>query len=84
MLMQKHQSKHSLHVMNQRAVVHSLKLILLMVSVDSIEVIKTGVGYGFDPADTFCPKEQYAVLVIKVGLQQHVNDGEYIRTSYRR
>jgi len=46
--------------------------------VDSIEVIKPGVGYGFDPADTFCPKEQYGVLLPKVGLQQHVNDGEYI------
>ena len=46
--------------------------------VDSIEVIKSGVGYGFDPADTFCPKEQYGVLLPKVGLQQHVNDGEYI------
>ena len=46
--------------------------------VDSIEVIKPGVGYGFDPADTFCPKEQYGILLPKVGLQQHVNDGEYI------
>ena len=46
--------------------------------VDSIEVINPGIGYGFDPAETFCPKEQYAILVDKVGLQQHVNDGEYI------
>jgi len=46
--------------------------------VDSIEVVKTGVGYGFDPADTFCPKEQYGVLVNKGGLQEHLNDGEYV------
>ena len=46
--------------------------------VDSIEVTKTGVGYGFDPADTFCPKEQYGVLVDKAGLQEHLNDGEYV------
>ena len=46
--------------------------------VDSIEVINPGIGYGFDPADTFCPKEQYGILVNKVGLQEHVNDGEYI------
>ncbi len=46
--------------------------------VDSIDVINPGIGYGFDPADTFCPKEQYAVLVPKEGLQQHVNDGEYL------
>ena len=39
---------------------------------------KSGIGYGFDPADTFCPKEQYAVTVPKVGLQQFVNDGEYL------
>ena len=46
--------------------------------VDSIEVIKPGVGYGFDPASTYCPNEQYGVLVPKAGLQQHVNNGEYI------
>ena len=46
--------------------------------VDSIEVVKTGVGYGFDPADTFCPKEQYGVLVDKSGLQEHLSDGEYV------
>ena len=46
--------------------------------VESIDVINPGIGYGFDPADTFCPKEQYAVEVPKVGLQQFVNDGEYL------
>ena len=46
--------------------------------VDSVEVLTSGIGYGFDPADTFCPKEQYGVLVDKAGLQQHLNDGEYI------
>ena len=46
--------------------------------IDSVEVLTSGIGYGFDPADTFCPKEQYGVLVDKAGLQQHVNDGEYI------
>ena len=46
--------------------------------VESVDVINPGIGYGFDPADTFCPKEQYAVTVPKVGLQQFVNDGEYL------
>jgi len=46
--------------------------------VNSIEVLNPGIGYGFDPADTFCPKEQYGVLVDKVGLQQHLNNGEFI------
>ena len=52
--------------------------------VESVEVINPGIGYGFDPADTFCPKEQYGVLVKKIGLQEHVNDGEYIEQSYYR
>ena len=46
--------------------------------VDSIEVTNPGIGYGFDPASTFCPNEQYAVLVDKIGLQEHVNDGEFL------
>ena len=46
--------------------------------VDSVEVLKSGIGYGFDPADTFCPKEQYGILVDKLGLQEHLNDGEFI------
>ena len=46
--------------------------------VDSVEVVTHCIGYGFYPADTFCPKEQYGVLVDKAGLQQHLNDGEYI------
>ena len=46
--------------------------------VDSVEVINPGIGYGFDPAETFCPNEQYGILVKKVGLQEHVNDGEFI------
>ena len=46
--------------------------------VESVDVINPGIGYGFDPADTFCPKEQYAVEVPKAGLQQFVNDGEYL------
>tara|TARA_B100001778_G_scaffold313195_1_gene297467 strand:- start:446 stop:2215 length:1770 start_codon:yes stop_codon:yes gene_type:complete len=46
--------------------------------VDSIEVIKPGIGYGFDPATTFCPNEQYGVKVKKTGLTAHVKDGEYI------
>ena len=46
--------------------------------VESIAVTKPGIGYGFDPASTFCPNEQYGVLVSKVGLQEHVNDGEYL------
>ena len=46
--------------------------------VESVDVINPGIGYGFDPADTFCTKEQYAVEVPKAGLQQFVNDGEYL------
>ena len=49
--------------------------------VDSVEVINSGVGYGFDPADTFCPKEQYGVLVPKSLIQAHVSDGEYVEQN---
>ena len=47
--------------------------------VDSVEVLTPGIGYGFDPAETYCPKEQYVITVRKSNLIQHVNDGELIR-----
>jgi len=46
--------------------------------VDSITVKKGGIGYGFDPADTFCPKEQYTALISKQGLVQHLEDGDIL------
>lgn len=46
--------------------------------VDSVTVEKGGIGYGFDPADTYCPKEQYIALVAKAGLVQHVQDGDIL------
>ena len=46
--------------------------------VDSITVKKSGIGYGFDPADTFCPKEQYTAIISKEGLVQHLNDGDIL------
>ena len=49
--------------------------------VDSVTVLTSGIGYGFDPAETFCPKEQYAALVPKAGLVQHVQDGDILMLS---
>ena len=49
--------------------------------VDSVTVLTSGIGYGFDPADTFCPKEQYAALVPKAGLVQYVKDGDILMLS---
>tara|TARA_B100000427_G_scaffold207271_1_gene172548 strand:- start:5907 stop:8528 length:2622 start_codon:yes stop_codon:yes gene_type:complete len=49
--------------------------------VDSVTVLTGGIGYGFDPAETFCPKEQYAALVPKAGLVQHVQDGDILMLS---
>ena len=46
--------------------------------VEGVEVLTPGIGYGFDPASTYCPNEQYAVMVKKSGLKQHISDGEYI------
>ena len=80
---QKHQLEHSLHVTNQKVVVLEFKTNIVN-GVLFIEVINSGVGYGFDPADTFCPKEQYGSKVDKQNLKQHVNDGEYHRTNGNR
>ena len=46
--------------------------------VESVTVKKGGIGYGFDPADTFCPKEQYTALISKQGLVQHLTDGDVL------
>ena len=46
--------------------------------VDSVTVEKSGIGYGFDPADTFCPKEQYVALVSKEKIVNHVKDGDIL------
>ena len=47
----------------------------------SVDVLTPGIGYGFDPAEIYCPKEQYVVEVPKAGLVQHLNDGDYLRLS---
>ena len=46
--------------------------------VDSVTVQKSGIGYGFDPADTFCPKEQYVALISKEGVVNHLKDGDIL------
>tara|TARA_B100001250_G_scaffold409198_1_gene433063 strand:- start:396 stop:3008 length:2613 start_codon:yes stop_codon:yes gene_type:complete len=55
-----------------------LKPIIKEGIVDSVQVLDSGIGYGFDPADTYCPKEQYAAKVKKSGLIQHVDDGDLL------
>ena len=44
--------------------------------IESVTVQKGGIGYGFDPADTFCPKEQYVMLISKEGIINELNDGD--------
>tara|TARA_S200000501_G_scaffold82396_1_gene74528 strand:+ start:4827 stop:7355 length:2529 start_codon:yes stop_codon:yes gene_type:complete len=46
--------------------------------IESIAVVKPGIGYGFDPAETFCPNEQYNYVIPKGGLSDEVNDGELL------
>ena len=46
--------------------------------IESIAVVKPGIGYGFDPAETFCPNEQYNYVIPKGGLANEVNDGELL------
>ncbi len=45
---------------------------------EAVDVLTTGIGYGFDPSETYCPKEQYVVLVPRGDLINHVEDEEYI------
>jgi len=53
-----------------------LKPIIVDGQVNAIKVIKPGIGYGFDPATTFCPKEQYVVTVPKGDIINNLDDGE--------
>ena len=46
--------------------------------IDSIAVTNTGIGYGFDPAGTYCPNEQWNYVIPKSGLANIVNDGELL------
>ena len=48
----------------------------IMVGVD---VIKPGLGYGFDPADTFCPKEQYLALLTPSVSTSSLKEGDLLR-----
>tara|TARA_B100002052_G_scaffold65430_1_gene58701 strand:+ start:8041 stop:10548 length:2508 start_codon:yes stop_codon:yes gene_type:complete len=46
--------------------------------IESIAVVKPGIGYGFDPAETFCPNEQYNYVIPKGGLAKEVSDGDLL------
>ena len=44
-----------------------------------VDVIKSGLGYGFDPADTFCPKEQYIALITPDASTASLEEGDLLR-----
>ena len=44
--------------------------------IESIDVIEPGIGYGFDPAETYCPKEQYNYIIPKGNVAQVVENGQ--------
>ena len=46
--------------------------------IDSVAVTNPGIGYGFDPAGTYCPNEQWNYVIPKSGLINQVNDGELL------
>ena len=46
--------------------------------IESVAVTNPGIGYGFDPAETFCPNEQYNYVIPKGGLANQVNDGDLL------
>jgi hypothetical protein len=44
-----------------------------------IDVIKSGLGYGFDPADTYCPKEQYIALITPSASTSSLKEGDFLQ-----
>ncbi len=46
--------------------------------VDSIDVVEPGIGYGFDPAETYCPKEQYNYKMPKGTIADNTENGELL------
>ena len=46
--------------------------------IESIQVLTSGIGYGFDPSNTYCPKEQYAAKISKSGIVDKVQDGDIL------
>ena len=46
--------------------------------VDNVKVIKPGVGYGLDPDNTYCPKEQKIFLVPNLDLQDYADEGDIL------
>ena len=46
--------------------------------VESIDVIEPGIGYGFDPAETYCPKEQYNYRMPKGNVAQVTANGQLL------
>ena len=46
--------------------------------IEKIRVNKPGVGYGLDPDNTYCPKEQKFFLIDKVELNDYADTGDII------
>ena len=46
--------------------------------IEKVVVNKTGVGYGLDPDNTYCPKEQVVYLIPNLELQEYADEGDLL------
>lgn len=46
--------------------------------ISGIDVLKSGLGYGFDPSETYCPKEQYVALLTPSVATSEFKEGDLL------
>ena len=55
-----------------------LKPVVSNGQIEKVVVNKTGIGYGLDPDNTYCPKEQVVYLIPDVELQEYADEGDLL------
>ncbi len=55
-----------------------LKPVVSNGQIEKVVVNKTGIGYGLDPDNTYCPKEQVVYLIPNVELQEYADEGDLL------
>ena len=46
--------------------------------IEKVQVLKTGIGYGLDPDNTYCPREQVVYLIPDADLQDYADEGDLL------
>ena len=46
--------------------------------IEKVKVLKKGLGYGLDPDNTYCPKEQVVYLIPNIELQDYTDEGDLL------